>query len=235
MDQNAFAQGDLVNMHAKIAKKRALAKINLRALQSNVEEVRRVRDHISGALQACEAQADKKAQNCCAKFKAALPVVLGVTQSLSSLAQLGLNTAGKITGNPTLSQVSSILGDSQSLLNNLGSQVINAQKVTDYLKTAVNATGDALKIAGGATNNSQLSKIGSAVIATGSKVADAGDSKNVQEAIAKLSNAAAEALKQTSKITEDSKFDSIGNLVQQAGNALSGMVPTTPTSEASQI
>src|SRR3989338_2016421 len=217
------AHNDLVNMHAKIAKQRTIAKLDLEQLQMDQETLRQLRAHLGGAITASTARADQDQSTCCAKCRKAVPVVLGITNSLATLAQLGLKTAGTIKGDPTLGEAAQILGESQTLLNAMGEQVIQSQNATDLIKVASNATAGALKISGGATGNNQLNQIGDAVLSGGTIFAGIGQATSAQDAIKTLTDTATDALNHASQITGNQKLVTISQTIQKAGVVLSNV------------
>ena len=213
------AHHDLVNMHAKIAKQRTLAKLDLKQLQTNQELLKQIRANLDGAITTSTANVNNTS-TCCTKCRKTIPVVLGITNSLSTLAQLGLKVAGTVKGDPTLDQAAQILGESQNLLNSLGDQVIQTQNATDLIKIASNATAGALKISASATDNDQLSQIGDAVLSGGTIFARMGQVTSTLDVIKTLTETATDALNQASQITGNQKLVTISQTIQKAGEIL---------------
>lgn len=208
---------DLVSMNDKLSKHRERYRQQVSKLENDKTTILELQRQLRSQMQQSSAQDGNK---CCILFKKAMPVVTGILGTVSQLSQLGINTAGQITGNPTLTQTSEILSKSTDVLLQLGSNLEKAKTASDYIKGASKATKDALKIASTITGNNTLSQIGDTVQLTSHSLATIGDSKNPQDIINTLSNSAATALKHVSKITGDQKLDAIGTTIGKAGNII---------------
>jgi len=193
----------LIELQAKLAKERERSKNEATKLETSQAELLKLHEQLQTQVKVAAVQEESKAEKCCASFKKALPMVTGVVGALSGMAQLGLNTAAQINGNPTLAQASSILAESTSTLMQLSADVQNAKKANEYIKAAANATKDALKIAATQTGNSSLETIGNTIV-----TATTGLDKitNLQDALSFLNANASRSLQQASELTGNQRL-----------------------------
>ncbi len=193
----------LIELQAKLAKERERSKQEATKLEQSQAELLKLHEQLQAQVKAAAVQEESKAEKCCANFKKALPIVTGVVGALSGMAQLGLNTASQINGDPTLAQASTILAESTTTLMQLSTEVQNAKKANEYIKAAANATKDALKIAASQTGNTSLETIGNTVV-----TATAGLDKitNVQDALSFLNANTSRSLQQASELTGNQRL-----------------------------
>lgn len=201
----------LIDLQAKLAKERERSKQEAAKLEASQAELLKLHEQLQAQVKTAAEQQESKAEKCCASFKKAIPIVTGVIGALSGMAQLGLNTASQIKGDPTLTQASTILAESTATLMQLSSEVQTAKKANEYIKAAANATKDALKIAATQTGNESLNLIGSTVV-----TATAGLDKitNVQDALAFLNSTASQSLQQASELTRNQKLADLSQTLQ---------------------
>lgn len=201
----------LIDLQAKLAKERERSKQEAAKLEESQAELLKLHEQLQAQVKTAAEQQESKAEKCCASFKKAIPIVTGVIGALSGMAQLGLNTASQIKGDPTLTQASTILAESTATLMQLSSEVQTAKKANEYIKAAANATKDALKIAATQTGNESLNLIGSTVV-----TATAGLDKitNVQDALAFLNSTASQSLQQASELTRNQKLADLSQKLQ---------------------
>ncbi len=201
----------LIDLQAKLSKERERSKQEAAQLETSKAELLKLHEQLQAQVKTAAEQQESKAEKCCASFKKAIPIVTGVIGALSGMAQLGLNTASQIKGDPTLAQASTILSESTATLMQLSTDVQNAKKANEYIKAAATATKDALKIAATQTGNESLNLIGSTVV-----TATAGLDKitNVQDALNFLNSTASQSLQQASELTGNQKLAELSQKLQ---------------------